>query len=286
MNSNILVEIFCIVDDFCKLYEADIEKNLLCNGQKKTRTPELSMSEMVTIVIMYSLSPCKNFKFYYLTCVKKEDFCKKISYQRFIALMPRTLLILTYLVKSLFGKSTGKYFIDSTAIAVCNIRRKSSNKVFKGIAYLGKTTKGWFYGIKLHLIINNNGEIMSITLTKGNTSDISVVKQLIKGLVGKLYGDRGYISAKLFEECFLKGMQIVTGIRKNMKNRLMSLYDKLMLRKRSLIETTFDYLKNKFNLEHTRHRSPLNFLVHIISTIIAFILRPSKFKINQPIVKC
>ncbi len=246
--------------------------------------PEMSISVMATIAIMYSLSPCKNFKFYYLTWVKEEEFGKKISYQRFIALMPRTLLILTYLINSLFGEKTGKYFIDSTAIAVCHIRRNRSNKVFKGIAYLGKTTKGWFYGIKLHLIINNKGEIMNITLTKGNTSDLSVVKQLIKGLVGKLYGDKGYISSKLFKECFSKGMQIITGIKKNMKNKLMSPYDKLMLRKRALIETTFDYLKNKFNLEHIRHRSPLNFLVHIISTLISFILRPSKFKIYQPIV--
>lgn len=283
MTNNIITEIFCLIDDFYKLFETEIKKHLLNSNKSITRIPSLSISEMVTILIMYSLSPCKNFKFYYLTYVKKEDFKNKLSYQRFVELIPRTLIVLACLIRSLFGEKTGKYFIDSTSIAVCNIKRKTSNKVFKNIAALGKTTKGWFFGFKLHLIINNKGEIMNITLTKGDQSDIGVVKQLIKGLFGKLYGDKGYISSKLFEECFSKGLQIITGIKKNMKNKLMSVYDKAMLRKRSLIETTFDYLKNKFNLEHTRHRSSTNFLVHIISTLIAYVLKPLKFRTIEPI---
>ena len=128
--------------------------------------------------------------------------------------MPRTLIVLACLLKSLFGEKTGKYFIDSTSIAVCHIKRSRNNKVFKGLAAYGKSTMGWFYGFKLHLIINNKGEIMNIVLTKGDQSDVSVVKQLIKGLLGKLYGDKGYISKKLFEECFSEGLQIVTGIKK------------------------------------------------------------------------
>ena len=114
---------------------------------------------------------------------------------------------------------------------------------------------------------NQKGEIMNLSITKGNATDVSMVETLVKSLVGKVYGDKGYISAKLFERLFSKGLQLITGIKKTMKNRLMDMHDKIMLRKRSLIETVFDYLKNKFNLQHTRHRSPVNFLIHILSTL-------------------
>jgi len=129
---------------------------------------------------------------------------------------------------------------------------------------MGKSTMGWFYGFKLHLSINQKGEIMNLSISKGNKTDVSMVDVLVKNLVGKLYGDKGYISAALFERLLSKGLQLVTGIKKTMKNKLMEMQDKIMLRKRSLIETVFDYLKNKFNLQHTRHRSPINFLVHIL----------------------
>ncbi len=136
---------------------------------------------------------------------------------------------------------------------------------------------GWFYGFKLHLLINQEGEVMNISITKGNVTDINMLETLIKALVGKVYGDKGYISSKVFERLLSRGMQLITGIKKTMKNKLMELHDKIMLRKRSLIETVFDYLKNKFNLEHTRHRSPINFLIHILSTVIAY-----QFLKNKP----
>lgn len=284
MTNNILVEIFCLVDDFCKLFETEIKKHMLKGNKRVRRIPNLSMSEIVTILIMYSLSPFKNFKYYYIMGIKKEDFKNKLSYQRFVELIPRALIVSACLIRSLFGEKTGKYFIDSTSIAVCRIKRAKNNKVFKDIAKLGKSSMGWFFGFKLHLITNNKGEIINITLTKGDQSDIGVVKQLIKGLFGKLYGDKGYISKKLFEEYFSKGLQIITGLKKNMKNKLLSVYDKIMLRKRSLIETTFGYLKKTFDLEHTRHRSPINFLVHIISTLIAYALKPSMFRTTEPMV--
>jgi len=121
---------------------------------------------------------------------------------------------------------------------------------------------------------------MNIMITKGNKSDVNVVDKLVAGLVGKLFGDKGYISEKLFERLFNRGLQLITSIKKTMKNKLMPIYDKIMLRKRSLIETVFDYLKNKFNLEHTRHRSPLNFIIHILSTVLAY-----QFKKNKPAIK-
>ena len=118
---------------------------------------------------------------------------------------------------------------------------------------------------------------MNLSITKGNQTDVSMVETLVKNLIGKVYGDKGYISAKLFERLFSRGLHLITGIKKTMKNKLMDINDKIMLRKRSLIETVFDYLKNKFNLQHTRHRSPVNFLIHILSIVIAY-----QFKTNKP----
>ena len=145
---------------------------------------------------------------------------------------------------------------------------------------MGKTTKGWFFGFKLHVIINQIGEIMDIKITKGNSSDISVLEDLVGSLVGKLYGDKGYISSKVAERLLTKGLHLVTGIKNKMKNKVMTWYDKVMLRKRSLIETVFDYMKNKFNLEHTRHRSPWNCLAHILATVIAYQFMKNKPKIT------
>lgn len=278
----ILTEIFIFVDEFCKIFADELKINSLPASTTRrhiTRKPGLSISEIVTISIMYSFSPCKNFKFYYATCVKKSDFPGKVSYQRFIELQPRVLPVMASLASSCKGEETGKYFIDATNIPICHNKRTGSNKVFKGLAKLGKSTMGWFYGFKLHLAINQKGEIMNLSITKGNTSDVSMVETLMKNLVGKLYGDKGYISDKLAARLINKGLQLVTGIKKNMKNKLMEISDKIMLRKRSLIETIFDYLKNKFNLNHTRHRSPINFMIHLCATLVAY-----QFKKNKPAI--
>ena len=146
--------------------------------------------------------------------------------------------------------------------------------MFAGLAEMGKTTKGWFYGFKLHLVINHKGELCACRITAGNVDDREPVPTLVKGLLGKLYGDKGYISQPLFDELLSQGLQLITGIRKNMKNRLMDVWDKLMLRKRSLIESVNHQLKNVFQLEHTRHRSVFNGFVNMVCAIIAFALHP------------
>jgi len=177
---------------------------------------------------------------------------------------------------------TGVSFIDSTSIAVCHFKRSNRNKVFKGFAKKGKTSTGWFFGFKLHLIVNDKGEILSFMLTPGNTDDRAPVEKLVEQakFVGKLIGDRGYISSELFERLFSKGIQLITKIRKNMKNKLMGFYDKLLLRKRGIIETIIDQLKNISQIEHSRHRSPVNFLVNLIGGLVAYAHQPRKPSLN------
>jgi hypothetical protein len=171
---------------------------------------------------------------------------------------------------------TGIAFIDSTSIAVCHNKRIHRNKVFKGFAKRGKTTSGWFYGFKLHLIINDKGEILAFQLTPGNISDVSMLETLSKGIYGKLFGDKGYISSDLGKRLAKRGLELFTSIRANMKQQLMSLTDKILLRKRSLIETVNDQLKNISQIEHTRHRSVGNFLVNMLGGIAAYCHQPKK----------
>ena len=182
-------------------------------------------------------------------------------------------------------------FIDSTTLKICHNKRIYSNKVFKSIAERGKSSTGWFYGFKLHLVINEKGKILSSLLTPGNVDDRneSVISSLTKNLFGKLIGDRGYLSEKIFNMLFEKGIQLITKIRKNMKNKLMPLEDKLLLRKRAIIESVNDQLKNISQIEHSRHRSVGNFIANVLSGIIAYSFRekkPSIFSNESGLIYC
>ena len=144
-------------------------------------------------------------------------------------------------------------FVDSTKIAVCHTKRITRNKVFQDIAKLGKSSMGWFYGFKLHFACNDRGEILSFCLTPGNVDDRDpdTIKTLTKKLYGSLFADKGYVSQALFEMLFNDGVHIVTGIRSKMKNKLMPLRDKILLRKRSIIETINGWCCTKYALCYT-----------------------------------
>ena len=160
------------------------------------------------------------------------------------------------------------------------------HKTMKGWAAKGKCTIGWFYGFKLHLIINDKGEIIQWMLTPGNVDDRDPLKNqfFTQILFGKLFADRGYISQSLFDMLFVEDIHLVTKIKSNMKNSLMNLYDKICLRKRAVIETVNDELKNICSIEHTRHRSVDNFVVNLISAMIAYNLMPKKPQMNIEII--
>ena len=140
----------------------------------------------------------------------------------------------------------------------------------------GMARRGWFYGLKLHFVINHNGQIMALKITPGNTADSAVLDEITKHLAGKLDADKGYIGRTLFNKLWQRGLHLVTGIRRNMRNHLMPLADKLMLRKRFVIETVLDTLKSDMGLEHSRHRSVMNAMVHILSCLVAYAFRPGK----------
>lgn len=283
---DLLIPIFCDIDDFCINLEKHLNNSML-QEDNKTRvifnvSKTMHLSEIMTIIVYFHLSGYRNFKTYYkqhVAVVLKEYFPALVSYNRFVELMTQSLIpLLLYIAKYRLGKCTGISFIDSTTLDVCDNRRIYSHKVFKDIAQRGKSSTGWFYGFKLHLVVNDKGEILSFNLTPGNTDDrnINVIEKLTKDLFGKLVGDRGYLSQELFETLYSKGIHLITKIKKNMKNKLMLLQDKLLLRKRAIIETINDQLKNICQIEHSRHRSVYNFVVNILSGLIAYSFLPKK----------
>lgn len=279
-----LLELFCDVDDFCQLHEDVYEQHLLTAGHvKRIRRPQLSTGEMMTIIIHFHQSGYRTFKDYYTKHVLKHltsEFPNLVSYNRFVALMPRVGILLLMYLNSCKGQCTGISFVDATSVAVCHNRRIPRHRVFDGLAERGKTTMGWFYGFKLHLIVNEYGELVAFQITPGNVDDRKPVPKMCRDLFGKLFGDKGYLSKALFQELWDDGVQLITMVRSNMKNHLVILQDKLLSRKRSIIETINDQLKNISQIEHSRHRSINNFFVNLIAGLIAYCYQEKKPSLN------
>ena len=280
--------LYCSIDDFTKTLINDQQFKISYEKSKRGGPALMSLSEIMTIVVAYHSSGFKNFKaFYlYLKSYRLRDFPKLLSYSRFVEWVPYVLIPLAEYLKGRMGKVTGISFIDSTSIAICKNKRISRNKTFKGLARVGKTSMGWFNGFKLHLVVNEVGELLAFKLTSGNVNDRTPVKALCRRLKGKLYGDKGYLGQKLFEELFDMGVHLITNVTARMKNKFLLLQDKLLLRKRFVIETINDQLKNIADIEHSRHRSPINFLVNLLAGLISYThqeKKPSIKTFNGPI---
>jgi hypothetical protein len=279
--TNSLEALFCEVDDFCIIFEPKWQQLLLGNGlQQRQRQKCLSMSEIMTILIAFHQNHYRDFKHFYQDHVCKywsQEFPRLPSYSRFIEFMGSAIMPLCIYLKQCFGECTGISFIDSTCLHVCHNRRIKQHRVFKNMAARGKTSVDWFFGFKLHLVVNECGELLNIQITPGNVDDRKPVLDLLKLLFGKVFGDRGYVSQTLAAQLFKDfGIQFFAKPRRNMKNRLIRLTDKLLSRKRSIIETIIDQLKNISQIEHSRHRSPINAMINVICGLIAYCHQPKK----------
>ncbi len=205
------------------------------------------------------------------------EFPGRVSYQRFIDWIPSTLVPMCAYLRSCFGKCSGISFMDSTALKVCHNRRIAQHKVFENLAARGKTSVDWFFGFKLHLVVNDRGDLLNAILTPGNTDDRTPVPKLLQQLFGKVFADKGYVSQKLAKQLLKStGIQLITKLKRNMKQRLMPLGERLLLRKRAIIETIIDQLKNISQIEHSRHRSPVNCFVNLLGGLIAYCHQPKK----------
>lgn len=288
-----LLELFVDVDDFYQAFLPNLQQHLLISGAvKRRRARSLSVSEVMTILIHFHQSHYRNFKAYYIEHVLphlRGEFPGLVSYTRFVDFIPSALIPLcAYFQHTCLGDCTGVSFIDSTSLDVCLNQRIASHKVFAGLAGRGKTSTGWFFGFKLHLVINDRGELLSVRLTPGNVDDRKPVPKLVRKLFGKIFGDKGYISQPLYDllnQAF--GIQLITKLKANSKNRLpMSLMDRILLRKRAIIESVIDQLKNISQIEHSRHRSVTNFLVNLICGLIAYAHQPKKPSLGREALAC
>jgi hypothetical protein len=170
--------------------------------QKRQCSGQLSISEIMTIIIYFHQSQYRNFKAYYMEHVcqyLQAEFPKLVSYERSVILMPSVLGPLSAYLRSLYGRCHGISFIDSTALLACDNHRIHTHKVLAEFAQRGKGSMGWFYGFKLHLVINECGELLACQITPGNVDDRTPVPTLCKRLFRKLIADRGYVSQPLFE---------------------------------------------------------------------------------------
>lgn len=287
ISTDKITEIFCSIDDFCNVFEPALKQRALTKGENKRNRPfKMSISEILTITVLFHLSGYRTFKHFYLYYVQKhlqKEFPDTVSYNRFVELMQANMLPLTLYMKTCcLGECTGISFIDSTPIRACKNKRIKNNKVFQGIATTGRSTMGWFYGFKLHIVVNDKGELLDFIITQANVDDRTPIKQdnFLKKIFGSLYADKGYLSKELAALLFDQGLHLVTGIRNNMKNVLMTMRDKILLRKRSVIETINDQLKNICQAEHSRHRSFGNFITNLVASLIAY-----SFQEKKPAIK-
>ena len=283
-----IIEIFVKVDDFCKEFEPEVVKYRLDAGNYKVRNRKASLadSEIITILIAFHSGHFTNLKHFYLEhiCIHYRDcFPGLVFYNRFVELQQRVAVpMMIFLKTHCLGQSHGINFIDSTHLKVCHNRRIHNHQVFRSVAERGQCSIGWFYGFKLHLIINDRGEILSFYLTKGNVDDrnIKVMTSMTEQIFGKLFGDKGYISKALSDLLWGNGIQMITKPRKNMKEFNISQEDKIMLRKRAIIECVNDELKNICKIQHTRHRAINNFLINLMGALCAYAFFPKKPSLN------
>ena len=253
-----ILPLFFEVDEFCRFFEPIWNKHLISqNRKRRNRRRSLAVSEVMTILILFHSSGYRNLKQFYLEFVCRyltNEFPSLVSYSRFVEFERDALVPLVAYLQTRRGHCTGISFIDSTKLAVCENLRITQHRQFAGIAARGKTTLGWFYGFKLHIAVSDCGELLAWQVTPGNIDDRRPVPKLTRKLFGKLFGDLGYLSEPLRILLSEQNLELITKVKKNMKNKFVKMTDKLLLRKRAIIETVFDQLKNISNIEHTRLR--------------------------------
>ena len=279
-NERILAETHYEISEFLKVFGSLVERHLI--GERRQRPfCRLAVCEIMTLLVAFQRIGALDFKHFYKEVIcqfHRKEFPHRISYERFVYVAPIALIPLALFLKFRMERSpkTGLYVIDSTPLRVCQNLRIPRHRGFKTWAGRGKSSTGWFYGFKLHFVTNHQGDLMDVFISAGNYDDRKPVLQLVQELRGKLFGDRGYIKKELVTELLEQGIELITSLKKNMKPVQRSLVDRLLLRKRSIIETVNDLLKNHFQIEHSRHRSLAGLLNNLLGGLIAYTFHPSK----------
>jgi hypothetical protein len=292
MDMHQLVGILCEIDDFCNELENHCQHYMLSGPTKRNRGPAcgLSISEIMTILVMFQMSRFRDFKNFYIgfLCFYHRSWFPNLpSYGRFVNLINRAIFPLTIFTQLKAGKKTGIYYIDLSCLPVCHIKRSKRHKTFNAIAEYGKTSVGWFFGLKLPIVTNDRDELLAFKITKGSRSDSKEAVPLLKSPKGLAFGDKGYISKKIFQELISAGLKLITRKRKNMKDKLdISAYEKQLLNQRGIIETVIGHLKHCYQVWHTRHRSLTNAMTHLVAALAAYAIEPLKLSAIKLLANC
>lgn len=292
MDIHQLTDIFCQIDDFCNTLDTYTSDYMLTGPMRGKRGPScrLAMSEIMTILLMFQSSRMRDFKNFYtgLLCMYYKGYFPKLPcYERFVSLMQRAIFPLSIFTQLRAGQQTGIYYIDSSCLPVCHIKRSSRHQTFDAVAEYGHTSVGWFFGLKLHLIINDRGELMAFKITRGSRHDSKEAVPMLKKFKGLAFGDKGYLGKKIFEELIAGGLKLITRSRKNMKNKpTISRYERALLNQRGMIETVIGHLKHCFQVWHTRHRSIMNALTHLVSALAAYTIAPLQLGTIKMLTNC
>src|SRR5258707_6154667 len=241
-----VLELFCDVDDFMLSFGAQFQASQIATGKQRQRSGQLCPSEIMTILIHFHQSHYRTFKAYYTEHVQvhlTSEFPHLVSYTRFVALIPSMLVPLLAYLQSRYGACTGISFIDSTSMEVCDPKRIPQHRVFARDASRGKSSMGWFFGFKLHLAVNDQGELLACCLTSGNVDDRAPVPQMVQRLRGKLIGDRGYISAPLAELLFEQGFISSLAYAKTLKNHSFNSQVNILCANERSIKWSMDHFK-------------------------------------------
>lgn len=279
LNVHDIITIFCQIDDFCnELDEYSAHQFIGEFSHKRGPETRLSLSEIMTLLIGFQTLRFRNFKAFYNFAQEhwKVYFPELVSYQRMVELIKLALGPLTLFTQFNSGRRTGIYYVDSSALPVCLLRRQKRHKTFETIAKFGKTSMGWFFGLKLHLVINDKGQMIAFKITRGSRNDAIEACSMLKVLEGLAFGDKGYLGKKIFEELLAGGLKLITRKRKNMAQDKLSQYEQQLLDQRNLIETVFNHLKHHYQVWHTRHRSVINAMTHLIAALAAYVIDPLK----------
>lgn len=280
LDDHQLTTIFCQIDDFCNELEHYTQAKLLTGPGLGKRGPSccLSMSEIMTLLVSFQSLRFRHFKAFYTFALSywKCYFPRLPSYQRIVELLKGATIPLTIFIHINAGKHTGVYYIDSSCLPVCHLKRCKRHKTFEGIAELGRTSVGWFFGLKLHLVINDKGELIAFKITRGNQHDAKAAPSLLKTLKGKAFGDKGYLGKKLFAQLMESGLKMITRKRKNMTPMKLTDYERQLLNQRNIVETVINHLKHHYQVWHTRHRSIFNAMTHLLAALAAYTIEPLK----------
>ena len=276
-----ITEIFCMADDFCKIYDKFIKVNGLRPKRDRKKWEyhrALRLSDSETIMILFHFSGFKCLKCFYTQYVCSHMghlVPTHVSYNRFTELERKVAVPMVLLLKKcLMGGCTGISFIDSTALRVC---RTGYSR-----AWYREDNVSWDGSMASNCILcAEKGELLGFMLTTCNVDDGDPLKNsaFLEHIFGKFVGDKGYISKGLFEKLFEDSIQLLTKLLNNMKGVLMIIADKILVRKRAIIETVNDELKNMAQIEHSRHRSVPNFTVNLFLALSAYCFFPKKPKI-------